>query len=94
MNSQILILLATFVFSCFAEDVTVLTADNFDNIALDKKKDVLVEFYAPCKYPYSIIAMNIGILFLFVRSNLFLQLSQIILYFSRVWTLQKISTDL
>ena len=28
----------------------MLTADNFDNIALDKKKDVLVEFYAPCKY--------------------------------------------
>lgn len=27
--------------------VTVLTASNFDSIALDPKKNVLVEFYAP-----------------------------------------------
>ena len=30
-----------------ATAVTVLTASNFDSIALDKSKDVLVEFYAP-----------------------------------------------
>lgn len=28
-------------------NVVVLTADNFDEIVLDKSKDVLVEFYAP-----------------------------------------------
>lgn len=27
--------------------VVVLTPDNFDEIVLDEKKDVLVEFYAP-----------------------------------------------
>lgn len=27
--------------------VVVLTADNFNEIVLDEKKDVLVEFYAP-----------------------------------------------
>lgn len=28
-------------------NVVVLTVDNFDEIVLDKSKDVLVEFYAP-----------------------------------------------
>lgn len=28
-------------------DVVVLTSDNFEEIVLDEKKDVLVEFYAP-----------------------------------------------
>lgn len=28
-------------------NVVVLTADNFDEVVLDEKKDVLVEFYAP-----------------------------------------------
>ena len=28
-------------------NVLVLTPDNFDEIVLDEKKDVLVEFYAP-----------------------------------------------
>jgi len=32
---------------CIAGDVTVLTSDNFDSIALNPKKDVLVEFFAP-----------------------------------------------
>ena len=32
--------------------VAVLDASNFDKIALDSKKNVLVEFYAPCKYMY------------------------------------------
>ena len=30
-------------------DVVDLDSSNFDSIALDKTKDVLVEFYAPCK---------------------------------------------
>ena len=30
--------------------VTVLDPSNFDKIALDDSKDVLVEFYAPCEY--------------------------------------------
>ncbi|RKP22750.1 thioredoxin-like domain-containing protein, partial [Syncephalis pseudoplumigaleata] len=29
------------------EDVKVVVADNFDGIVMDKKKDVLIEFYAP-----------------------------------------------
>ena len=28
-------------------NVVVLTADSFDEVVLDEKKDVLVEFYAP-----------------------------------------------
>jgi len=40
-------------------DVVDLDSSNFDSIALDKTKDVLVEFYAPCKniqyFPYMII---------------------------------------
>jgi len=39
-------LLALFTSTSSAE-VLVLTKDNFDGIALDKSKDVLVEFYAP-----------------------------------------------
>ena len=35
---------------CIAGDVTVLTSDNFDSIALNPKKDVLVEFFAPCEF--------------------------------------------
>ena len=30
-------------------DVVDLDSSNFDSIVLDKTKDVLVEFYAPCK---------------------------------------------
>lgn len=49
MNHLLLLglLLNSFVFNCLAGDVTVLTKDNFDSIALDSKKDVLVEFFAP-----------------------------------------------
>ena len=35
------------VFKTAVED---LDSTNFDSVALDKTKDVLVEFYAPCKY--------------------------------------------
>eukprot|EP00794_Sanderia_malayensis_P018781 gene18781-20672_t len=35
------------LFSSNASDVIDLTASNFESIALDSKKDVLVEFYAP-----------------------------------------------
>ena len=31
----------------YSSAVTTLTAENFDSIALDPNKDVLVEFYAP-----------------------------------------------
>ena len=31
------------------EYVLTLTQDNFDQYAMDTKKNVLVEFYAPCK---------------------------------------------
>ena len=31
------------------EFVLTLTQDNFDQYAMDTKKNVLVEFYAPCK---------------------------------------------
>ena len=33
----------------FKTDVVDLDSSNFDSVALDKTKDVLVEFYAPCK---------------------------------------------
>lgn len=35
-------------------DVVVLTPENFDSIALDESKDVLVEFYAPWYILYAI----------------------------------------
>jgi len=44
MFSLILLALSA---SLVVGDVKVLTNDNFDGIALDKSKDVLVEFYAP-----------------------------------------------
>ena len=31
------------------EKVLALTNDNFDQYVMDTKKNVLVEFYAPCK---------------------------------------------
>ena len=33
-----------------ASAVVQLDSSNFDSIALDSTKDVLVEFYAPCKF--------------------------------------------
>ena len=33
----------------FKTNVVDLDSGNFDSIAMDKTKDVLVEFYAPCK---------------------------------------------
>lgn len=33
----------------FKTAVVDLDSSNFDSVALDKTKDVLVEFYAPCK---------------------------------------------
>ena len=33
----------------FKTNVVDLDSSNFDSIALDETKDVLVEFYAPCK---------------------------------------------
>ena len=50
-------LLGTFVSST---DVVVLDKDNFDGIALDTSKDVLVEFYAPCEYAH--IAYRLGLI--------------------------------
>lgn len=43
------ILMISLAYNCLAGDVTELTSANFDSIALDPKKDVLVEFFAPCK---------------------------------------------
>ena len=42
------------------EKVLTLTNDNFDQYVMDAKKNVLVEFYAPCK--------QIVYFFLFVAS--------------------------
>ena len=41
-------------------DVVELDSSNFDFVALDKTKNVLVEFYAPCKdiYMYSMMLLN------------------------------------
>lgn len=47
MSAFILFVLTVTLSSCYASDVVDLTASNFDSIALDSKKDVLVEFYAP-----------------------------------------------
>lgn len=38
-------------------DVVDLDSSNFDSIALDKTKDVLVEFYAPCKNTHAVSAL-------------------------------------
>ena len=46
------IIFISLVFNCLAGDVSVLTSANFDAVALDPNKDVLVEFYAPCKFSY------------------------------------------
>ena len=35
--------------AAFKSAVEDLDSTNFDSVALDKNKDVLVEFYAPCK---------------------------------------------
>lgn len=43
----LVLILSLFVYVINGEDVKVLTKENFDDIALDKSKDVLVEFYAP-----------------------------------------------
>ena len=47
----VLLVLLGIASKCIAGDVTVLTSDNFDSIALNPKKDVLVEFFAPCEFP-------------------------------------------
>ena len=35
-----------------------LDSTNFDSVALDETKDVLVEFYAPCKYILITVTVN------------------------------------
>ena len=47
----------------FKSAVTVLDSSNFDSIALDKTKDVLVEFYAPCK-PDTLYQLYLQILYI------------------------------
>ncbi len=50
MIAKLLVILSLALAFCNADNVVDLTASNFDSVALDSKKDVLVEFYAPCKY--------------------------------------------
>ncbi|KAK4402141.1 putative protein disulfide-isomerase A6 [Sesamum angolense] len=40
-------------------NVVVLTPENFDEIALDEKKNVLVEFYAPCSFMQSTMVWSL-----------------------------------
>ncbi|XP_065064958.1 uncharacterized protein LOC135691119 [Rhopilema esculentum] len=47
MKSVIVSIFAAFISACLAGDVAELTASNFDAVALDPNKDVLVEFFAP-----------------------------------------------
>ena len=46
--------------SVYIEKTAVQDLDltNFDSVALDKTKDVLVEFYAPCKYILITVTVN------------------------------------
>lgn len=43
--------------------VVVLTSDNFEEIVLDSKKDVLVEFYAPWLVVFDLVTVLIYIVF-------------------------------
>lgn len=46
---MILFLLCCLPIFALGESTLVLNSDNFDDIALNPAKNVLVEFYAPCK---------------------------------------------
>ena len=49
------------------ENVVQLDASNFDSVALDKTKDVLVEFYAPCKITdFCCCQFNLNFVILFI----------------------------
>lgn len=43
----------------FKTNVVDLDSGNFDSIAMDKTKDVLVEFYAPCKIHKYLFSANL-----------------------------------
>jgi len=46
------LLIFTSLLAFITAESLVLTKDNFDQHVLDPTKNVLIEFYAPCKYHY------------------------------------------